>query len=288
MKQFKRIYIEITNICNLNCSFCPPLKRTHKFMSLTEFSQILDKIKPYTDYVYLHIKGEPLLHPNLVQLLEIANRKGFFVNLTTNGTLINSLKKPLLNGIPLRQVNISLHSFEGDKEDAFKKYLADIIDFAKKITENTSTYVALRLWNLNKDISTEQRSRNIEVLEMLEKEFNMDKPIETKIDQDKGIKIAKNLYLNYDYEFAWPALDANHIGDKGYCYGLKTQLGILVDGTVVPCCLDGEGIVDLGNIYDTSLDKILETKRVIDIQTGFRDRKVVEPLCQRCGYRERF
>jgi radical SAM protein with 4Fe4S-binding SPASM domain len=257
-------------------------------ISIDNFKLVLDKLKPYTDYLYFHIKGEPLLHPNIIELLEIANNKGFYVNLTTNGTLINLLKKPLLEKVPLRQVNISLHSFEGNKEEEFRKYLHTIIDFAKEVTTKTPTYVALRLWNLNKDISTEQRARNIEVLETIEREFKLEVPIETKLDNEKGTKIAHNLYLNYDYEFTWPALDADFIGDIGYCYGLKTQLGILVDGTVIPCCLDGEGIVKLGNIYDQSINDILESTRVKEIQNGFRDRKVVEPLCQRCGYRERF
>lgn len=288
MNKFRRVYLEIINYCNLACSFCPRSKRKPMAMSIDNFNIALDKLKPYTDYLYFHIKGEPFLHPNLVDFLKIASEKGFYVNITTNGTLVNNLRKPLLENVPVRQINISLHSFEGDKKEEFKKYLMDIIRFTKEVTKAQPIYIALRLWNLDKDITTEQRERNIEVLELIEKEFQLDYKIETKIDEEKGSKIADHVYLNYDYKFSWPSLDADYIGDSGYCYGLKTQLGILVDGTVVPCCLDGEGIVDLGNIFDQDLEEIFESTYVKDIQEGFRQRKVKEELCQRCGYRTRF
>lgn len=294
MKQFKRIYIEITNICNLNCSFCPPLRRVPKFMSLTEFSQILDKIKPYTNYVYLHIKGEPLMHPNLKEILDLCHQKSILTNITTNGTKISSVQDIISHAPALRQINISLHSFEDIAISRLKEldsYLNEIIITAKYLSENTNTITALRLWNLDKNnITKEAMERNNYILNILKHAFpslDYTEVTDSKLAQ-KGIKLGHNIYLNFDYEFSWPSLNTSYIGDTGYCYGLKTQLGILVDGTVVPCCLDENGIINLGNIFQDELHDILESTKAQNIIENFGNRRVTEELCQRCGYRERF
>lgn len=294
MKQFKRIYIEITNVCNLNCSFCPPLNRPPKFMNITEFSQIIDKIKAYTKYVYLHVKGEPLLHLQLNEILDICNKNGILANITTNGTKINSVQNLLYHSPALRQINVSLHSFENielSRLQELDQYLKEIIITAKYLSENTKTITALRLWNLDKDnLTKESMYRNSYILNILKQSFpNLDySTITDSKTNQKGIKLDHNIYLNFDYEFVWPGLNAPYIGEEGYCYGLKTQLGILVDGTVVPCCLDGDGVVNLGNLLHQNLSDILNSSKAQNIIEGFACRKVTEDLCKRCGYRERF
>ena len=87
--KFKKIYVEITNKCNLNCSFCSKLKRELKTMSKDEFKHVISEIKPYTDYIYLHLKGEPLIHPDLEDILKIAKENNIIVNITTNGTKLS-------------------------------------------------------------------------------------------------------------------------------------------------------------------------------------------------------
>lgn len=292
MKQFKRIYIEITNVCNLSCSFCPPLTREKKFMKVEEFEAIINKIKPYTDYVYFHVKGEPLLHKDLKTFLSICEKNNIHANITTNGTRIYQTKDILYTSSALRQINISLHSFENINEhtlDELDVFLNQIIEVAKHLRDHTKTITALRLWNLDKEKGSQSiRERNEYVLNKLEEAFSLDTPIEEVLGIKEGMKLSERIYLNQDYEFAWPSLAVPYIGDEGYCYGLKTQLAILVDGTVVPCCLDGDGIISLGNIFHNTLDEILSTPRATGMQEGFACRKVVEDLCQRCGYRERF
>lgn len=264
-------------------------------MSLTEFSQILDKIKPYTDYIYLHIKGEPLLHPNLKEILDLCYQHEVYANITTNGREISFVRDILTHSPALRQINISLHSFlDTDKNFERKElntYLNEIIIVAKELSQNTNTITRLRLWNLNKEsITKESMKRNSYILEKLKGEFkglDLSPILESKL-MKKGIQLEENIYLNFDYEFSWPSLEAPYIGDTGYCYGLKNQLGILVDGTVVPCCLDENGIVDLGNIFQDNLNNILNSTKARNIVRDFSCRKVKEELCKRCGYRERF
>lgn len=293
MKKLKKVYIEIGNICNLTCDFCPETRREKEFMDLEKFSVILDQIKPHTDYIYIHVKGEPLLHPELDRLLDISYEKGLKVNITTNGTLINKVKDKILNKPALRQISFSLHSFDGnhDENEYFeekKAYFKDIFNFIEA-SKQTPLLISLRLWNLetNNEINL-KKGRNQELLTMIEQEFNLDYKIEEKILPGQGIKIAHKVYLNQDHEFKWPDLKEEEDDGVGFCYGLRDQAAILVDGTVVPCCLDGEGVINLGNIQCTSFTQIIESKRANDIYNGFSNRKAVEELCRKCGYRKKF
>lgn len=290
MKKYRKFYIEITNVCNLRCNFCPETKRAAEFMKIETFSKILDQIKPYTDYIYFHVKGEPLLHPEIDKFLDLSYEKGFMVNITTNGTLIKEVTDKILMKPALRQVNFSLHSFDGnDTEQGKDEYINNIICFVNQAVVKTEVITAFRLWNLDKDKATiNQRKRNLEILSIIESEFKLPYKIEGEINPIKGIKIAEKVFLNQDYEFEWPALDKEEDFNKGFCYGLKTQIAILVDGTVVPCCLDGEGIINLGNIHKTLFSEIIQGERANRIYQSFSKKEVAEELCRKCGYRKRF
>ncbi len=290
MKKFKRIYLEITSVCNLACSFCPPTKRDKQFISVEDFSKRLDQIKPYTDYIYLHVKGEPLLHREIDQLLDLSYKKGFKVNITTNGTLINKNKEKLFNKPALRQMNFSLHSFDGNIGSKYKEeYVRSIISFANEVTNQSEVIISLRLWNLTQDNSTNiEIKRNRELLGIIEKEFDLDYEIEEKVVPGSGVKIADRIFINQDYEFQWPALSEEEDDGKGFCYGMRNQAGILTNGTVIPCCLDGEGVINLGNINEDSFSDIIHMDRAKTLVDGFSRREAVEELCRKCGYRKRF
>lgn len=289
MKKFKKVYIEITNACNLSCSFCPKTMRKPQFMDEETFSNILDQIKGHTEHIYFHVKGEPLLHPEIDKFLDISYAKGYKVNITTNGTLTGKVGHKLLNRSALRQVNFSLHSFEGNEVTGdIDEYLYHIIDFIRE-AGNTDLLISLRFWNLSKSNSINlQREKNRYMLQVIEKEFNLPYKIEDKIPEGRGIKISDRVYVNQDYEFKWPGLYEEEGRGKSFCYGLRNHAAILVDGTVVPCCLDGEGVINLGNIHDTHFSEIVESKRASSLIGGFSRGEAVEELCKRCGYRERF
>ncbi|MBD7944287.1 radical SAM/SPASM domain-containing protein [Psychrobacillus sp. FSL K6-2684] len=289
MKTFKKMYIEITSVCNLACSFCPPTARKANIIKLDAFNNILDQIKDHTRYIYLHVKGEPLLHARIDQLLDAAHAKGFKVNITTNGTLIKKNREKLLGKPALRQINFSLHSFDGHEgSENREKYLGDILEFVRDSREN-NTIISYRLWNLQQDqVSDLVQRRNRETLEILENEYNLDFKIEEKVQPGKGIKIAPNVFLNQDHEFQWPSLQAPEDDGKGFCHALRSQAAILVDGTVVPCCLDGEGVINLGNVNKTPFSEIIESERANALYDGFTRREAVEEMCRKCGYRQRF
>lgn len=290
MKKFKKFYIETTSVCNLACSFCPPTQRQAKFIGLDEFRHILDEIKPHTDYIYFHLKGEPLLHPKLDQMLDISEEKGFKVNITTNGTLIRKAAPKLLGKQALRQMNFSLHSFDGHEGSVDREgYIKNVLAFVREATAASDMLVSFRLWNLTQNNETNlQRSRNRETLAMIEEEFNLDFKIEERVTPGSGIKLAERIYLNQDHEFEWPSLNAREDEGRGFCHALRNQAGILVDGTVVPCCLDGEGVINLGNVHEAPFAEIIEGERANRLYDGFSQRTAVEELCRKCGYRQRF
>jgi len=273
---FKRAYIEITNVCNMNCSFCIGTRRDKRFMSVEDFKTIAEKVRRHTEYIYLHVLGEPLLHPRLNELLLIAEELGFKVNITTNGTMLVEKRDILRNTPCLRKVSVSLHSFEGNGYEDISAYLAPICDFAGRaecITE-------LRLWN-----GGGENSRNVEIIDFLSKNLGVD--IERLPVKNGMRRLRDRLYLADADRFDWPSLDAP-MRDTHHCYGLKTQFGVLCDGTVIPCCLDSEGTVALGNALNGDLDEILTSPRAQGIIDGFNRGVPYEELCKRCGYAERF
>ncbi|UJF31327.1 radical SAM/SPASM domain-containing protein [Paenibacillus hexagrammi] len=290
MKKFKKFYIEITSVCNLACSFCPPTERKANFISIEDFTKTLDQVKPHAEYIYFHVKGEPLLHPKIDQLLDLSHERGFKVNITSNGTLITKNRHKLLGKPALRQMNFSLHSFDGHEGSTDKAgYLAGILDFIHEARTMSDTIFSLRLWNLDRDNATNaERNRNRELLGMIEQAFHLDYRIEEQVVRGKGTKIAPNIYINQDYEFVWPALKEEEDDGKGFCHGLRNQAGVLVDGTVIPCCLDGEGVINLGNIHKQHFSEIIEGERAANLYDGFSRREVVEELCRKCDYRRRF
>lgn len=259
-------------------------------MTVGDFSQILDKIKPHGDYLYLHVKGEPLLHPELKSFLAICSEKGFKVNITTNGTRLMEVKEVLLTQPAIRQMNLSLQSFDHQVKESQQYYMQQLLDFVLEAHEKTDMFIELRLWNLEEKGATDQsRKRNKDILAMIEKALELPFELSEEICSGKGIKIAERIYLSQSYQFEWPDLEREVISTQGFCYGLRNQIGILVDGTVIPCCLDSEGAINFGNIHEVaSLGNLIKAPRAQAMISGFSNREVVEPLCQRCGYRARF
>lgn len=277
---FKRAYLEITNICNRSCAFCPGCEREKKFVTPEEFRILANKLRPYTEYLYLHVMGEPLLHPNLQEILEITKDLGFKTTLTTNGTLLEKQRELLLNS-DLYKLNISLHSFEANgKRD--EEYFKNCFLIAKEIAKQ-KTITVLRLWNMDGDLPG-LNSENEAILKQMEEYFNS--PWK---ENSKGFTLAPNLYLEYDRRFVWPAENGVEIRQRGRCHGLLDQIAVLCDGTVVPCCLDGQGKMSLGNLFEKELSEILEGPRALSIKKGFLcGGALAEKLCRTCGYAARF
>lgn len=270
----------------MSCSFCIGNSRPPHFMSVDEFSHIINQVEPFTDYIYLHVLGEPLAHPNLQSLIEIASIHNLKVNITTNGTLLRKKQDVLLNSTALRKVSVSLHSLETDDANVRKQYLYDVANFANLAT-NKNILCELRLWNLGVD-----NIHNENIFYSICKNLQLDdetiKATENNININGSTTLKPKLFLGKAKRFNWPSMNVPLTNKSVYCYGLKSQFAILCDGTVVPCCLDSCGDINLGNIHTTNLKDILNSERCNAIRVGFLNRKPHEELCKRCGYATRF
>lgn len=289
MARYKKIYVEITNVCNLKCDFCPLTKRPPQFMTEAAFEGIVFKIKDLTDQIYLHVMGEPLLHPNLSSFLEICHTHGLKVNITTNGVLIQTAKDILLTAPAIKQVNFSLSSFEANKGTlALEKYIEQITAFILESQEKTQIVNSLRLWNLDGETTKGANNWNEQIMAYLEAHLNLGFSIKEKCMSYRSGKLSNNVYVNIAHKFEWPDIEQTDMSDRVFCYGLRDQIGILVDGTVVPCCLDSDGNIPLGNIFENSIESIIDSDRAKKMYKGFTDRQVTEELCKKCGFARKF
>ena len=273
---YSRVYVEITNICNMRCSFCHGHNRAPRQMTESEYIHILSQLTGKTQYIYHHLMGEPLIHPLLPRFIQIACQAGFHPMITTNGTLLDRCGDSLLiQG--LYKINISLHSFESDRQDAHQRYIHQVAEFAHKANQ-AGILISLRLWNNGCD-----DGKNHTTLQYLK-----DNLPGQWTENTRGYRIRDKLFLEWGDRFAWPDQNAPDKGDRLFCHGMQDHFGILCDGTVVPCCLDSDGVIALGNVFQEELSDILSSPRAKAIVEGFRQRKASEDLCRRCEYARKF
>lgn len=261
---FKRIYLEITNNCNLNCDFCIGNDRPKKFISEEDFQIILKKLEGYTKYLYFHVMGEPLLHPNINELINQASST-FFVNITTNGYLIKRIK----DNKNIRQINISLHSFDAKYNKTLEEYLSDIFDVVDNLKIN-DIIIKYRLWI---------KSANSQIIKNA-----LNKKYKANIMNQNTQKLDDNIYFEVEQEFIWPSLDNDYYSETGSCRGTRDFIGILVSGTIIPCCLDSAGIINLGNIYKQELSDIIKSAYFNKIKLGFQNSQKCHELCRKCNF----
>lgn len=267
-----RCYLEITNICNLNCLFCPKTDREKAYLSIDEFNTLTDKLVGEINFLYFHLMGEPLLHSRVKEFIAIAREKDFIPIITTNGTLLSKAHDLIDSG--LHKIQISLHSQEGNAKENLGEYIHNVMDFSLSAAKR-GIIVVLRLWN-----EGGYNSKNETIMDHIAE--HVQRPWTSRYD---GWKICDNLYLEMDSIFEWPDAKGEEVAtEECFCYALRNQIGVLVDGTVVPCCLDHAGAVKLGNLHTQSLSEILSSPRAKAIYDGFTRHEAVEPLCKRCGY----
>ncbi|MBO5380501.1 MAG: SPASM domain-containing protein [Bacteroides sp.] len=267
-----RCYLEITNSCNLDCVFCPKTERAKHRLSLDEFELLTDRLMGKVEFLYFHLMGEPFLHPLLPQFIQIARKKNFVPVLTTNGTLL-SKAQGVIEARP-HKIQISLHSHEGNAKEHPEEYIRQVMTFVQEAASQ-GILIVLRLWNEGGYDTTNDYIQDL---------ISQYQPRPWTQRHD-GWKLGKNLYIEYDRMFEWPDAKRNEFDATDvFCYALRNQIGVLVDGSVVPCCLDHAGDIVLGNLFNQSLEEILQSPRAQALYNGFTNHRAVEPLCQRCGY----
>jgi radical SAM protein with 4Fe4S-binding SPASM domain len=282
---FKRVYLEISNICNVQCSFCPVVDKDKKLMDVAEFESALKEVAPLAEIVCLHLLGEPLAHPKFSEILDVCERYNTQIDLTTNGILIKRHGERIINSRCIRQVNFSLQAFKDNFPDRdIDPFLQPIFEFTKSAHAlRPELYINYRLWNQQSNDSD-----NEDVFLKIESCFNVTVNRNVETGAIKSKNIWNRLYLHFDSRFEWPSFSLPHQGTRGRCYGTVNHIGIHADGTVVPCCLDKSGVINLGNVKEQTLHDILQSERFTKMRDGFLNEVLVEDFCQHCSFIKRF
>ncbi len=285
---FKRVHIEISNICNVQCSFCPIVERPKDIMSLEEFEKILIQAVPLAEDICLHLMGEPLAHPQFLEIIALSKKHGASLQITTNGLLTKRYEDALLNSGVVRQLNFSLQAFKDNFPDRpLSEYLDPILDYTKKaFSLAPNQFINYRLWNHG----TESFNLNEDVISYCENDlgFKLKRVVDPGGIKSKKVFKDHRLYFHFDSRFDWPNPHFPINSQRGTCQGLRNHIGIHADGTVVPCCLDKEAVINLGNVLEKPLIEILASSRAKAIKEGFERQQLVEDLCQRCTFINRF
>ena len=234
--------------------------------------------------------GEPLLHPQLGEILSLCHRAGLKVSLTTNGTLLEKRQELLLCSPALYRVSVSLHSFEAnDSHQTLEEYIQGTLQFcAAAGRSSVQPICVLRLWNRDSAVLKAANQRNVDIFQQVRQFFALPFDPAEALEQRASVKLADRVYLETAEKFAWPDIEQADLSDEVFCYGLRDQFGVLSDGTVVPCCLDSDGNIPLGNVHTQPLTEILSSPRAKALYEGFSCRRPTEALCRRCGYAQRY
>jgi organic radical activating enzyme len=285
-KRFEKIYVEISNVCNLQCDFCPEVAREKDVMSTGLFTRIIADAAPLAEQVCLHLMGEPLSHPRFAEFVRICAAHGLPVNLTTNGTLLNAERTEALLSPIVRQVNFSIHSFEANfPGQDIGPYLEKIFSFSRQaFARRPDLYINYRLWNLD----TQDSGKNDALIARVGTAFGVELDNRIDVKWRKGRHVQDRLYLHFDSRFEWPNPKSPLLSETGTCRALSSHLGVLTDGTVVPCCLDKEGVTALGDARRQTLSEVLAGERAAAMARGFAEGRLVEDLCRRCAFISRF
>ncbi|RLA80608.1 MAG: radical SAM protein [Epsilonproteobacteria bacterium] len=284
--KFHKVYIELTNICGLSCTFCPTKDIKSQTIDLNLYESILEQLQPYTRDIAFHVFGDPLTLSNLENYLDIAYKYNFRVHITTTGYYLNNFDLNIFLHKAIKQINFSLNSYDKNEMNiTLEEYLKPMFDLCNlKLKNKVHNFINFRLWNLDTKEIPIENNFNQKIFNILSKQFNIEI---SNIDYTKSFRLENQILIDFDTYFKWPSLNDTEKTD-GFCHGLSSQIAILSSGVVVPCCLDSFGAINLGNLNTIPLKDILNSKKAIDIVQGFKDNLAVEELCQKCTFKHKF
>ena len=285
-----RAYLEITTLCNRSCSFCAGTQRKKEFLPQEKFEERLKKVLLVTDNLFLHLMGEPLLHPDFEKIGDLCRKYGAKVTLVTNGTLLAGKEEYLLDNPAFRQINFSLHALRKESQQD-REILENILSFCKKAEKvREDMYINLRLWNQHSKEEKTTEELNTFLLSAIGERFPLPSSEQLQFSPGRKSKhLSGRIYLNMDTVFQWPETEKEILHEKGFCHGMRDQFGVLTDGRIVPCCLDTEGKVSLGNIDRVeNINEILSSPEAESIRKGFEEGIAVKEFCKKCSFRTRF
>ena len=293
MKTPKDIYIEPTNICNLQCSFCfhanNAMRRKKGTMTFKTFKRLVDDVKSFKPNLVLHHSGESFVHKELFDFIRYAKKAGLRVSLTTNGTLVDKNDFEILD-TGIDGINISLAGV--DKEDyanvrpgtEFDTLMENITALAKnKLKRNLATKLTINV------VETKFNRPKIPLFKKRIESINgIDGVIVRRLMDWGGTLDISKLHITPFWR-SW-AMYANKyfkLATKGtLCEAINDGGAILWNGTVVPCCIDFNGTMTLGNINEQKFLDIWNGEKSNQIRKMLRsvENTKKHPTCGPCRF----
>lgn len=284
-----KLWIELTNHCNLKCKLCPN-REIHiskkGFMKWYLFKKIIDDAEGKVRELNLFHRGESLLHPKLFDMIEYAGSKGFVTKIHTNATL---LKTSIIEKILDSKLSYISFSFDGYVKSTYEK-------------NRVSSSYEETLNGILKFLSTKKekgKSQPYTVLQIMEYDNQFSKR-ELKIQRKNFVKKFKSLPIDrivIRTPHNWGGLlelgnESEYIKNKSIaCTFPWYSLVILYNGVVVPCPQDFNAMLIVGDIRKQSLEDIFNGKDLRELRLKFRnhDIKSLNP-CITCDriYRKTF
>lgn len=321
MLHLERLHIEVTNVCNFKCEFCPDaiMTRRRGHMDLSLLERLLKTVadEQIAEIVTFHLMGEPLIYPHIFPAIRRAVNLGLRLHLTTNGSTFHlcpeHIEKLVASGIP--KVTISLqtpdpHTFQlrgAPPRLPSEAYFAGITRYVQKNLQDPHAPTRIHIKFLDTtphpflvphkpmDIMSGRAQMQAELMSWAQRLLAgvVDAPdsrtLQTAIAHHRPgrwqlIPLHPKLVLETFPLDSWGNVESEQVipAQFGYCNGASRQAGILYDGTVVPCCKDYEGQIPLGNVTQQPLHSILEGAAACALRTGFDRFQVTHPVCQRC------
>lgn len=304
----RRIYLELTSLCNFKCSFCPypSLKKFRPDIDINLAKKILRDIKniPYR-IVYFHNIGEPLLYNNIGEIFSYCDRIGIKYGLTTNGFLLEK-NFDIINNSGMLQLNISYQSTR-EELHAERKTGLSLIQYREMIISNIKKLKAsgfkgeirIKILTTGRDsFFANRKFSNIESIEELIREideFNYllqgvrmgksqkSKLLDIDINKHARIQLIPGIFVE-----TFPFLSWGNYNQKvfsaffGRCNAIVEQLLITSDGNVLPCCYDVKSDLIIGNARDDSLKNILHSSNACNFMADCSSIFNKHYRCQKC------
>jgi len=241
-----RMYLESTNVCNLNCIMCPTglhlAKRAKGYLDYELFRAIVDEMAPHVRATTLHIWGEPLLHPRMTDMIAYCRQKGLHSEISTNATLLDErLSREIvqagLGTIYLCMDGVKKETYEQVRRRAdFEETKANILRFLQiKNAAGKGPEVKLQL------IEIGPTAAEVAEFTKLWSVPGVDR-VNIKAFDSWGGQIQEVSELR-------PG-EANLPQNRFPCPNLWYHVHIYWDGTLVRCDRDYDAIGPLGNVKD--------------------------------------
>lgn len=291
------IHVELTNYCNLRCPVCPTgsgrLNRQPAFMDPALFDRVMNEVGPYLLTMSLWGWGEPLLHPQLAEILRITQNRGVTTFLSTNGqNLDDETVQQALIKYPPTHLFVCLDGLTDETNNLFRTgsklapALAGVRQLAKMKRQKNSRLPVLQFryivmkHNEHELPQVPEFAAENQFDEIIIRTLNI---IDAPEDAHRQLIPDGEKFRAYDYANDKRISRTDFICEKAFTFP-----AIFADGTVVACDQDCTAQQPIGSIADgSSFASTWWSKRATETRRQIRDNPETLSFCKNCPFKDR-